>query len=133
MLFLQDVDEVAPKIWQEMNASVSPCIFYSNLNPSKQKEIEEWKNKRNIMINGNIQKSVTKSLQSEVGMERKCTSFIRLNVRATTLTENERNKMSKTKRTNEAILTVWDPSEEQLELGKEKLVDRKYEKSLPFH
>lgn len=94
---------------------MSPSIFYEKLNPSQQKEIDEWMSKRNAMINDNVQKSITKSLQSEPGMQRKCSSFVRFYVRA--LTSKQKQQKS-----NEAMLTIWDPTEEQLEMLKEGVV-----------
>ncbi len=112
------MDEEAPKVWQEMSKAVSPEIFYSNLDPTKQREIDKWQSRRTAMINDNVQRYFTKALQGEVGMQRKCSSFLRFQVRA--LTRGKKNSdESKAKSGNRAILTVWDPTEDQLDVLKE--------------
>lgn len=96
-----------------MNNAVLPGIFYSNLDPQRQRVIDQWHVTRNVKINDHVQRLLSKSLQSEVGIQRKCTSFVRFHVRALVQRDNLKANV------NEAILTIWNPSEDQLSILKE--------------
>ena len=97
-----------------MNAAVSQSIFYNDLSESQRDMIDDFSNKRNAMINDHMQKNITKHMQ-ENSIRRKYNLFIRVYVRAIH-PSNERHEG------NEAILTLWDPSEDQMDLLHEGVV-----------
>jgi hypothetical protein len=114
------VEDDAPNVWKEMNAAVSPEIFYSKLSSLEQNEINKWQSRRNGIINETIQKNVKNAIQSNTGMQRKSTRFVRLYVRA--LSDKKNQNSQKRKRQNEAELIIWDPTENQMDMLKEGAV-----------
>ncbi len=118
----QEVDEDAPTVWRKMNESVSPELYYGNLESSLRREIDSWQHVRNERINDSIQKNITKSLENDLGTQRKYSSFIQCYVRGFVQNADKAGNPSTTKAGNEAMLTIWDPNEDQCSMLKEGAV-----------
>lgn len=120
--YAQEVDEDAPTVWRKMNVSVSPELYYGNLESSLRREIDSWQHVRNERINDSIQKNITKSLENDFGTQKKYSSFIQCYVRGFVQNADNPGNPFTTKAGNEAMLTIWDPNEDQCSMLKEGAV-----------
>jgi len=114
---LQEVDEMAPEECRGMLSAASPGTYYEKLTHSQQEQINNWNSKRNILIQEKTHRSISKILDSETELSRKSTRFIRYYVKA--WSDGGRDIGN-----NEAILTVWDPTEDQMSVLQEGLIVR---------
>jgi len=117
----QDVDEMAPPVWIRLVQSSSPEELYHELNREDRATIDRWKSKRGSLLQSRIQQEVQAKLEDEPVLQRESKPFIRLSVRSF-----DRSLLTEGKPTSsdEAVLTVWQPTEEQLSLLREGIIVR---------
>jgi hypothetical protein len=102
--------------------SVSPSDFYEQLSRCDQVVVDKWKEKRDTLLRGMTQKVIEERLNSDTAMFRESTPFIRVFVKSY-------HPFNEKKGTEEpacegALLTIWNPSEQQLGLLREGHVVR---------
>jgi hypothetical protein len=102
--------------------SASPCDFYEQLSRCDQVVVDKWKEKRDTLLRDMAQKEIEARLDGDTAMFRESTPFIRFFVKSY-------NSFNKKKGTDEsvcegALLTIWNPSEQQLSLLREGHVVR---------
>jgi len=114
---IEEIDESAPEIWRAMDASINPSDFHTQLSEDQQNEIDRWYNRRLTLINDEMHRAVTKSFSSERNMQRQSTRFIRFLVRSW-VTKNDLISKGRDIK-DEGILTIWEPSQGQIEMLKE--------------
>jgi hypothetical protein len=106
-----------------MMRSGSPCDFYEQLSRCDQVVVDKWKEKRDTILLGMAQKAIEERLDGDTAMFRESTPFIRVFVKS----YNPFNKKNGTKKETVcegALLTIWNPSEQQLSLLREGRIVR---------
>ena len=117
---MKDVDEMAPPIWLELTQSLSPGDFFDGLAKEDKQEIEKWRSKRGSMLQARIQQEIQAKMEDEPSLARDSTPFLKVLVKS-----YDRTLIRQPPTVNdEAILTIWSPSEEQCNLVKEGAVLR---------
>lgn len=106
---MQEVDESAPGIWKRLMTSASPEEFFENLDSIEKMDVCKWKEKRCILLRQRIQEEVEAELETDISLSRESTPFIRVKVQSVHPSQKE----------EEALLTIWEPTEEQLNILKE--------------
>lgn len=91
------------------NAS-SPEDVFESLDQNDQNEVNKWREQRNVLIQQRIRDEVQAELETETSLYRESTPFLRVKVHS--LQARER-------RCESAILTIWHPTENHLNLLKE--------------
>lgn len=119
-LHLQDVDKMAPGVWIQLMESVSPSDFFEGLKQEDKVAIERWKSHRNVLLQTRIQQEVQAKIDEEPLLDRRSTPFIRVLVKSYYRSLSKKGAAISSK--DEAILTVWSPTEEQLNLLKEGII-----------
>jgi len=111
---------MAPPVWHQLIKSPDPEDFYYHLDTEGKHDIERWRLKRGGMLQSRIQQEVQAKIEDEETLVRDSTPFVRVLVRSF-----DRGLLDATKDNNdEAVLTVWSPTEEQLSLLREGSVLR---------
>jgi len=111
---IQEVDEMSPIVWKRMTSASSSFDYYEKLSLSQQKVIDSWEEKRGSLIQNRTQKEITKSLEKQEVFLRKSTRLLRVYVRSCCS-----NKSFIHNTDIHAILTVWDVSDDQINLIQE--------------
>ena len=91
-------------------ASASPDELFQNFDDSESRVISNWKLKRATLIRQRVREEVEAELETDPTMVRRSTPFIRLKVISINCVASNRE---------EAVMTIWDPTEAQLNLLKE--------------
>ncbi len=104
-----------------MMAAVSPTLYYTKLERSVQVEIESWVEKRKSLIRDNTNRRMSLILQSQNEVSFKSTPFIRFLCRCMGRNWSHANHKIEN---NDAILTIWNPTDEILESFQEGCVVR---------
>lgn len=101
-------------------ASASPGDFYEQLSPSDQVIIDNWKDKRATSLRDMVQKEVESRLEVNTVLFRESTPFIRVFVKSyiPAISADKEEKVE----CEGAMLTVWNPTEQQLGLLREGCV-----------
>jgi hypothetical protein len=114
------VDELAPPLWSHLTASHSPEDFFYSLNNEEKAVIDRWRAKRSAMLQRRIQQEVHSRIEDEESLVRNSTPFLRLLVTShdrSLLNPLDREKINCRK--EDAIITIWSPTEEQMSLFRE--------------
>jgi len=104
-----------------MISAVSPTLYYTKIDRSHQDEVDTWNSKRKRLIQENTNRRIATILQSQNKLSCKSTPFIRFLCRCMG------KDWSHTKReieNKEAILTIWNPTDEQVNLFQEGCIVR---------
>lgn len=114
---------MAPELWTSLMTSASPDDFYQRLSGSDQAMIDKWKEKRDSLLCDMAQKEIEARLEGDSALFRESTPFIRVFVKSynhaqTGIDADEENACEG------AMLTIWNPSAEQLGLLREGYVVR---------
>ena len=116
---------MAPPVWIRLVKSLSPEEVYQDLSDEDKATIERWRSKRGTMLQRRIQQEVQAKLEDEPSLERDSTPFIRLLVRSydrSFLRAGTTQAAMQAKSSDLAVLTVWSPTEEQLNILREGAV-----------
>ena len=90
--------------------STAPEDTFESLSVDERSTISRWKEKRNSLINRRVREEVESELEIETSLLRESTNFLRMKV----------HSIDPKKSCNEsAMLTIWQPTEEQLGFLKE--------------
>lgn len=116
------MDEVAPLEWNRMQSATCQNEYYSKLSQIEQAAVDSWVHRRSSLIQLKSQRIIYQRLETETGMSWNSSRFIKINVRALVRRGDNSDSSVTVKDGNEAILTLWDPSEEQLSLLQEGAV-----------
>lgn len=114
---------MAPELWKRLMKSASPGDFYERLSRSEQGIVDRWKEKREILLRDMVQKEIEASLEGDATVFRESTPFMRAYVKSYELTRSG-DGTDKATVTKGAMLTIWNPSEQQLGLFREGNVVR---------
>jgi len=127
----KEVEELAPHEWKKMMLSYSPSDYYEKLPKEGQRIVDNWKEKRAVMMQDMTRKWVDSTLQEDPSLTRTSIPFLRVFVKAyrTNSAGAQKKRASgngaEPPMKNEgAILTIWRISEEQCNLIKEGNVIR---------
>ena len=115
---LQDIDEQAPDEWKVMQDALSPTAYRSELDQGQKYQLDNWQSKRNTLVQEHTQKTVAKILRDDTKLSRNSTPFVKFLVKA--CSELTKEKQCK----QEAVLTIWNPTEDQINLLQEGCVIR---------
>mmetsp|Transcript_5932 Transcript_5932/g.14051 ORF Transcript_5932/g.14051 Transcript_5932/m.14051 type:complete len:1134 (-) Transcript_5932:1638-5039(-) len=103
----KEVDEDAPKIWKEVMETTFAEDTICTLSDPDKACILEWKEKREKLIRNRLKQEVEAEIECETCLVRESVPFVRLRVHSLDLSGY---------RNEEAILTIWHPTDEQLTL-----------------
>jgi hypothetical protein len=115
---LQEVDELAPELWKSLIKSMSPSEFFEGLNADDMVVVSNWREKRSMILRDRLQKEVEAELECDTSLIRKSTPFIRLLVQTQAVASQD-EKPSKVTKCEDALLTIWQPTEDQIGVLKE--------------
>jgi hypothetical protein len=109
---MQDVDENAPDAWFRVMKSFSPGDMFEQLSLSERDEVNRWRERRSVLIHDRVRKEMEAKFEEFDLVFTPGTPCLRMLVsdvvRSSSLTTNMAG--------NEALLTLWNPSQEQLDL-----------------
>lgn len=107
----QEIDEDAPDVWNRMmNSSSSGQEINESFGNHEKNEIDRWRDKRNTLMERRLREEVEAELEAEASLKRESKSFQKIRVHSID---------PKNDRCESAMLTIWQPSEDQLSLIKE--------------
>jgi len=107
---MKEVDEHAPQVWQAMISSSSPDLFYNKLDESQQHQVDTWNLKRKSLIQEKTNRSIMSILQNQDDTVQG-RPFIRFLCRCMGKDwPTTGHKLEST----EAILTIWNPTDDQI-------------------
>jgi len=109
---IKDVEDAAPTSWKLMMSAAQPEVYYASLSHSERVIIDQWDESYPRLIQEKASRIIELSLQSNPDMVRASTRFVRLLVQA--YSSNSNNRKLETR--NQAVITVWNVSDEQLEI-----------------
>jgi hypothetical protein len=114
---LKDVDEGAPELWHRMRDHDSPNEMYERFSRDEKRAIDQWNDRRAHLLQKGIQGEMEARLEEHNAVFVPGTPFIKLQVRSDISSEQLGSDLSVAN--EEASLTIWSPSEEQLGLLKD--------------
>ncbi|KAL3928294.1 MAG: hypothetical protein SGBAC_012712 [Bacillariaceae sp.] len=103
----REVDEDAPQIWKEAMKSTFSEDTICALSDTDKACLLEWREKRAKLIRRRLKQEVEAELECEACLVRESVPFVRLRVHSLDLSQSKNE---------EAILTIWQPTDEQLSL-----------------
>jgi hypothetical protein len=107
---------MAPEVWSRMMKSASPSDYYEDLKNDEKSSITKWKEKRSVILRDRLHKEIEAELECDMSLIRESTPFIRFLVK----TDNQSfPQKAATCDKEEAMLTIWNPTEDQLNELKE--------------
>jgi hypothetical protein len=106
----QEVDESAPESWKRLMSSTSPEEIYESFTIDDKCMISRWREKRRSLIHRRVREEVECELETETSLTRESTNFLRVKVCSID---------PKSSRNESAMLTMWQPTEEQSSFLKE--------------
>jgi hypothetical protein len=98
--------------------SHSPEEYYENLSSAEKKVVDDWNERRPVLLQSMVSKYIGDSMREESAPERKSNPYVK-----TLVVTFHRNRMTASTQAS-AELTVWRVSDEQFELLKEGTVVR---------
>lgn len=103
-----------------MQCSNSPTEYYEKLGTFEKNVVDEWANKRGVLLQNMISRSIEESMKDDPSVERKSKSYVKLLVKAfsPSSTSTERHTSPT------AELMIWRVSDDQFDLVKEGSVVR---------
>ena len=106
----QEVDESAPEVWKSMMRSTTPEEIYQSFGDDDKSIITRWKEKRSSLIRRRVQEELESEIEAEASLVRESTNFLRVQLHSID---------PKSSCNENAMLTIWQPTEEQLGVLKE--------------
>ena len=101
-------------------ASIQPESHYASLSNTDKEIIDDWEQNYPRLIQDKARKLIEQSMQSNPDMIRASTRFVRIHVQAYPSNPFERNNDCKSRKIsddrNQALLTVWNVTDEQLDI-----------------
>jgi hypothetical protein len=91
-------------------SSASPEEFFGNLNVLEKSTVEKWRQKRLGIIQRRVREEAEAELETDVTLVRKSTPFLRVKLHSV---------HPSTSKCEMAMLTIWEPTEEQMNVLKE--------------
>ena len=122
MFNIKDVDEAAPPEWKAMMTSNFPEEYYERLGDAEKKGIDDWKERRSLLIQSMASRSVVDSLNDETTCERTSVPYVRVLVKGF-YHSRQKGRHARAEQKS-ADLTIWRVSDEQLNQMKEGTVLR---------
>ena len=122
LLATKEVDEDAPADWREMMKSNSPEEYYEKLGITEKKIIDDWTQKRLLLLQGLVSKSIEDSMKDSSSSKRTSVPYLKVHVKA--FCRSKYTPKNLEAQTMSAELKVWRVSEEQLHVLKEGTVVR---------
>ena len=113
LLFPKELDMQAPEIWRRFMEHASPSDFFDSLESDDKDTIRRWQEKRAPLLRNRVEQEIAAKLEETQDDFASSTPFIRVLVSSSTL--KERTGLADELVSEEAVLTVWNPSEEQVE------------------
>jgi hypothetical protein len=107
------VDEGAPDIWNKVMKNHSPEDMFHGLGEDEKSLFSAWKEKRCILMQKRVKEEVEEEIEADLSLIRESVPFIRVKVRST------EESLSSSSMCEEALLTIWQPTDEQLTLLQE--------------
>ena len=104
---------MAPDLWKSLMKSMSPSEFFEGLHADEKAIVSKWREKRSSILRDRLQKEVEAELECDTSLIRKSTPFIRLLVQTRDVASQE-EQPRKAANCEEALLTIWQPTEEQI-------------------
>ena len=114
---------MAPELWKSLMKSTSPCSFYEQLSRCDQVVVDKWTEKRDTLLRDMAQKEIEARLDGDTAMFRESTPFIRVFVKSYNPIDTEKATENENV-CRGGLLTIWNPSEQQLNLLREGHVVR---------
>ena len=114
----QELDEDAPSEWKQMVVSNSPEEYYEKISSAEKKVVDDWNERRPVLLQSMVSKFIGDSMRDESAPERKSNPYVKTLVKTF-----HRDQMTASTQAS-AELTVWRVSEEQFDLLKEGTVLR---------
>ncbi|CAJ1940483.1 unnamed protein product [Cylindrotheca closterium] len=103
----KEIDEDAPEIWKQVMETTFPEDTICALSDPDKARLLEWKEKRGMLIRSRLKQEVEAEIECETSLVRESVPFIRMRVHSLDLSGYK---------DEEAILTIWQPTNEQLRL-----------------
>ena len=100
------MDEGAPEIWTSVAKSAFPEDAYDCLSEEDRLTVSKWNEKRRILLQKRVEEEVQAEMEADLSLVRESIPFVRLKVCSV-------EPCSSTK-CEEAMLTIWNPTEDQL-------------------
>jgi len=119
---MKEVDEMGPTEWKRMLSAVSPPDYYEKLTSFQRKEIDTWEERRGSMIQERTRKEITNILEEEDGLSRKSKRLLRVYVCSYSnhgSAKDHNAYKSIPAHHDHALLTIWDVSDNQVDLFQE--------------
>jgi hypothetical protein len=117
---VQDVDERAPDIWHRLMKSRSTSDFYADLQESEKLAIDNWTQRRSVLLQDRMRQEIDARLEENDELLPPSTPFLRVRVKGFGARKFDGDGAD----CEEALLTIWNPSTEQLDAIKEGAVVR---------
>eukprot|EP00751_Fragilariopsis_kerguelensis_P034173 CAMPEP_0170968308 /NCGR_PEP_ID=MMETSP0735-20130129/43197_1 /TAXON_ID=186038 /ORGANISM="Fragilariopsis kerguelensis, Strain L26-C5" /LENGTH=331 /DNA_ID=CAMNT_0011387345 /DNA_START=11 /DNA_END=1004 /DNA_ORIENTATION=+ len=106
----QEVDENSPDVWKQVMTSSRPEEIHESFNDQDKDTFSRWKEQRSALIHSRVREELEAELETETSLTLESKRFQRVLVYST----NPKNSGRES-----ALLTIWQPTEEQLGLLKE--------------
>lgn len=103
-----------------MQCSNSPTEYYEKLGTSEKKLVDEWADKRGVLLQNMISRSIEDSMRHDPSVERKSKPYVKILVKALSSVDTSTTEID----TPTAELTIWRVSDDQFDLVKEGSVVR---------
>lgn len=103
----QEVDEGAPEIWHRMIKEGSSSEFFEELDDESKSAIQHWNTKRAALLRDRMQQEMAAKLEEYDFVSDPSVPFVKVLMKSDTALDDPRCE--------EAMLTVWNPSSEQLD------------------
>jgi len=104
----QEVDEGAPEIWHRMIKEGSSSEFFAELDDESKSAIQHWNTKRAALLRDRMQQEMAAKLEEYDFVSEPSVPFVKVLMRSDSVLDDSKRE--------EAMLTVWNPSSEQLEI-----------------
>jgi hypothetical protein len=106
--FLQEIDEKAPDIWHRMMRHRVPDDFYEDLSSCDMSIVDSWRGRRDAILRDRMLGEMNAKLEEHGQESSPSTRFFRVQVRGS-------DDAMTSQPSAEAMLTIWNPSDEHLE------------------
>lgn len=116
------MDAQSPDAWKHFVESGMDSEFFLSLNQEEQRDVEMWKSKRMELLRTYIQQEVEAKMEDEPCLVRDVTPVVRVLVRSFDYHLFHAQHSASRPTTEEAILSLWSPTEEQMSLLQEGTV-----------
>lgn len=113
------MDQGAPELWQRFLGHHDPESFLSNIDIRDKVALETWIERRSLLLQGRRQQEIEARLEELEDENDQVTPFIRLLVQSAGGGNTLAPVPAEKKLTEMAMLTLWNPTDEQIEAIRE--------------